>query len=115
MKKLLEKKIGATLQESTVVFAGFPNPNKVISAIWPFAKFTLYDDRIAIKVLWQGEHVLMLNEIDSIKKRPFDIQLHHRSKKVLPFVYVKGVGNASILFKKLVEAIKRNHLQVVIA
>lgn len=111
MKKLFERRVGAWFQAAPVVLR-LPNSDRIAGSSWPFAMLTLYDDRIVIRLALQADQILMLHEIDSMEKKLFNIQLHHHSKTVLPYVYVGGMGNGSILFRKLAKAIEDNHLHI---
>ena len=110
MKTIFEKRVGAYLQTDKV--RTIPNIKGDIWASWPMSKLTMYDDRMIIDVLWQGQFVLPYDHITCIEKAFLGIQIHHTNNNLRPFVYIAGLGNSSVLFQKIIQVIKDNKLNI---
>lgn len=67
---------------------------------------------MVIDILWQGQFVLPYNQIDSMEKTIVGLQIHHSINEIKPFVFIAGIGNGSILFKKIIQVIEDNNLNI---
>ncbi|MEI6058454.1 MAG: hypothetical protein WCP89_01660 [archaeon] len=110
MEKLFEKRIGAYFQVNKI--RTIPNIKGDIWASWPMSRLTMYKDKMAIDVLWQGQFVLPYNQITNIEKIFLGIQIHHTIGSIKPFVMIQGIGNSSLLYKKIIKVIKDNDLNI---
>ena len=107
MEKLYESDIGAWFQTSYVRLPG------TIGASYPFCKLILYNDRLVVRVPLQGEVTLHYNDIDFMEhKFLLGIVIHHRDKTINPFVYFRGVWDGSMLYKRIIEVLKKNNILI---
>ncbi|MBM3247455.1 hypothetical protein FJZ17_02870 [Candidatus Pacearchaeota archaeon] len=109
-EKIFEKRIGAYFQSSVV--RTIPNVKGDIWASWPMSKLVMHKDKMVIKVSLQGEFTIEYKEITSLEKCFMGIQVHHNNKSIKPVVYLTGMGNGKILFKKIKEIIQENKLKI---
>lgn len=109
MESLFEKRIGAYIGREKI----WTNVNTDgIRASWPMSKIIFFNDFLLIKILNQ-EFRLNYKDIDTIKRGAFTgIQIMHHSPKVDKYVYLTGLGNGGLLFKRIHNLIKKNGLKI---
>lgn len=96
--------IGKTKYRSNIYLRG-------IIAIWPFSKLELFRSYMVIQILWK-RFTIRYTDIDGIEKSFFRINIYHHNPKIDKYIYLSGIGNGSLLYKKIKEISHKNKLKL---
>jgi len=108
MEPLFETRIGAFVMRSKVWSSVY---TEGVRASWPMSKISFFKDYLVLKVLYKTFEI-KYTDIEYINKIITGIQIHHHAKDVDKYVYISGIGNGSILYKKLKKVIAEHNLKI---